>query len=313
MNKPAFEIQRHVEFYETDMAGIVHFSNFFRYMETCEHAFVRSLDHELHGMLDGLDPYSRYYDAESSEQARREIDGDFRGIGVVFRSPISRGQVLFPLAGSPASRAGVRVGDRFVEVDGTAVEGLTGPEVRGLLSARGRSEIGLLVEGLDGGLRDLVIEPAMLLDPTVRHAGILSNAPATGYLAGLAAYMLVRRITLWRHRGYAARAALQVLGEVQGLRLVLLVEEEERLLEAPGRPTQEPLRPTVKSLEVRGVEPVPYEADERLRGRESHVSAVAAPRRVGDDRGHRQGVQQPEERLRGARAAKAVACWRVFS
>lgn len=52
---PAFEIKRHVEFYETDMAGIVHFSNFFRYMETCEHAFVRSLEHELHGMLDGLE------------------------------------------------------------------------------------------------------------------------------------------------------------------------------------------------------------------------------------------------------------------
>lgn len=55
MSKPVFEIQRHVEFYETDMAGIVHFSNFFRYMEACEHAFVRSLDHELHGMLDGLE------------------------------------------------------------------------------------------------------------------------------------------------------------------------------------------------------------------------------------------------------------------
>lgn len=53
--KPAFEIQRRVEFYETDMAGIVHFSNFFRFMETCEHAFLRSLDHELHGMLDGLE------------------------------------------------------------------------------------------------------------------------------------------------------------------------------------------------------------------------------------------------------------------
>ncbi len=55
MTKPAFEIQRPVEFYETDMAGIVHFSNFFRYMETCEHAFVRSLDHELHGLVDGLE------------------------------------------------------------------------------------------------------------------------------------------------------------------------------------------------------------------------------------------------------------------
>jgi acyl-CoA thioester hydrolase len=55
MSTPAFEVQRHVEFHETDMAGIVHFSNFFRYMETCEHAFLRSLDHELHGQLEGLE------------------------------------------------------------------------------------------------------------------------------------------------------------------------------------------------------------------------------------------------------------------
>ena len=38
-----FTIQRRVEFSETDMAGIVHFSNFFRYMESVEHAFFRSL------------------------------------------------------------------------------------------------------------------------------------------------------------------------------------------------------------------------------------------------------------------------------
>ena len=38
-----FKLERQVEFYETDMAGIVHFSNFFRYMEMTEHAFYRSL------------------------------------------------------------------------------------------------------------------------------------------------------------------------------------------------------------------------------------------------------------------------------
>jgi acyl-CoA thioester hydrolase len=38
-----FKIQRRVEFSETDMAGIVHFSNFYRYMESAEHAFFRSL------------------------------------------------------------------------------------------------------------------------------------------------------------------------------------------------------------------------------------------------------------------------------
>lgn len=34
---------RRVEFAETDQAGIVHFSHFFRYMEEAEHAFLRSL------------------------------------------------------------------------------------------------------------------------------------------------------------------------------------------------------------------------------------------------------------------------------
>jgi YbgC/YbaW family acyl-CoA thioester hydrolase len=46
----AFEhkIVRQVEFSETDMAGIVHYSNFFRYMEAAEHAFFRSLGFSIH-------------------------------------------------------------------------------------------------------------------------------------------------------------------------------------------------------------------------------------------------------------------------
>lgn len=39
-----FKTQRRVEFRDTDMAGIVHFSNFFAYMEQAEHALLRSLD-----------------------------------------------------------------------------------------------------------------------------------------------------------------------------------------------------------------------------------------------------------------------------
>ena len=42
-----FTIKRRVEFSETDMAGIVHFSNFCRYMEHAEHAFFRSLDRSI--------------------------------------------------------------------------------------------------------------------------------------------------------------------------------------------------------------------------------------------------------------------------
>lgn len=38
-----YKVRRRVEFSETDMAGIVHYSNFFRYMEAAEHEFIRSL------------------------------------------------------------------------------------------------------------------------------------------------------------------------------------------------------------------------------------------------------------------------------
>ena len=44
-----FKLTRRVEFAETDMAGIVHFSNFFRMMEATEHAFFRSLGLSIHG------------------------------------------------------------------------------------------------------------------------------------------------------------------------------------------------------------------------------------------------------------------------
>jgi YbgC/YbaW family acyl-CoA thioester hydrolase len=38
-----FQTMRRVEFADTDMVGLVHFSNFFRYMEAAEVEFLRSL------------------------------------------------------------------------------------------------------------------------------------------------------------------------------------------------------------------------------------------------------------------------------
>ena len=38
-----FSITHRVQFSETDMAGVVHFANYFRWMEMVEHAFFRSL------------------------------------------------------------------------------------------------------------------------------------------------------------------------------------------------------------------------------------------------------------------------------
>ena len=48
-----FKLLRRVEFSETDLAGIVHFSNFFRMMEAAEHAFFRSLGWSIHTVAEG--------------------------------------------------------------------------------------------------------------------------------------------------------------------------------------------------------------------------------------------------------------------
>ena len=43
-----YRLKRRVQFYETDAAGIVHFSWFFRYMEEAEHALWREAGLSIH-------------------------------------------------------------------------------------------------------------------------------------------------------------------------------------------------------------------------------------------------------------------------
>jgi YbgC/YbaW family acyl-CoA thioester hydrolase len=50
-----FQITRRVEFCDTDMAGIMHFANFFRFMEAAETAFLRSLGFSVALSRGGLD------------------------------------------------------------------------------------------------------------------------------------------------------------------------------------------------------------------------------------------------------------------
>ena len=50
-----FETTRMVEFRDTDMAGIVHFSVFFTYMEQAEHELLRSIGLGVVSRVDGRD------------------------------------------------------------------------------------------------------------------------------------------------------------------------------------------------------------------------------------------------------------------
>lgn len=47
-----YHTRRRIEFVDTDMAGIVHFSQFYVFMEQAEHEFLRSLGLSVHGGVD---------------------------------------------------------------------------------------------------------------------------------------------------------------------------------------------------------------------------------------------------------------------
>jgi YbgC/YbaW family acyl-CoA thioester hydrolase len=66
-----FKTTRLVEFHETDMAGIVHFTQFFRYMEVVEHAFLRSLGHSV--VMPGMQPPIGFPRVHASCDYRRPL------------------------------------------------------------------------------------------------------------------------------------------------------------------------------------------------------------------------------------------------
>jgi carboxyl-terminal processing protease len=141
------------------------------------------LDLALHGMVDGLDPYSRYYDHDEALALERETGGRYTGVGIVFRRPLAEGVVLFTLPDSPGRRAGLEVGDRLVAIEGQTPEQLGESRMRELLSDTQGEALVLRVRSRNGSDRELTVRPDSVVDPTVRHATILDPACSIGYLA----------------------------------------------------------------------------------------------------------------------------------
>lgn len=141
------------------------------------------LDYALHGMLSGLDEYSRYYDRGEARSLERETLGRYDGIGVLLKAPVGDGQVLFTLPGSPADRAGLRVGDRFVTVGGRLVAELDVEELQQELREPASGVVEARVVGLDGSERDVSVRPDSVVDPTVRHTRMIDAERGIGYVS----------------------------------------------------------------------------------------------------------------------------------
>jgi carboxyl-terminal processing protease len=91
----------------------------------------------IEAMLDLLnDPYTTYLDEESYQLSFGDLAGKFEGIGAVI-TVNEDGQIVVvaPIAGAPATEAGIQPGDVILEVDGVSTTGMGLYEV--ILKVRG--------------------------------------------------------------------------------------------------------------------------------------------------------------------------------
>ena len=85
--------------------------------------------------------------------------------------------------GSAAERAGVRVGDLIVRVDGVSLAGLDRREARGTFLGEEGTEVTLGIVGLDGEEREVRVTREERTDPSVRHPHFVDSELKIAYLA----------------------------------------------------------------------------------------------------------------------------------
>ncbi len=78
------------------------------------------------GMVADLDPYSEYLDKKELSGLLEESKGEFQGIGLEIAIRDGYPTVVSPLEGSPAYKAGIKAGDRIIEINCISTEGLSG-------------------------------------------------------------------------------------------------------------------------------------------------------------------------------------------
>ena len=123
----------------------------------------------IDGMLNQLDPFTVYVPLARREEFDRMLEGTFKGVGVQLNQ-LANGvwEVLTPIDGSPAFRAGVMAGDIILKVNGESIDGLRLEEVVKRIAGEAGSEVTLTLRRVTGQVLELKMKREELVIPTVK-------------------------------------------------------------------------------------------------------------------------------------------------
>lgn len=127
------------------------------------------LDGAINGLLSALDDrYAVYYGPDRYSALNADLDGEFVGIGITIEERTDGVYVVGVLPGSPAERAGVRVGERIAAVEGAdATDGDTTGDVIEMIAGEEGDPVTITFDSGDEGERDLTMTREVLDFPEV--------------------------------------------------------------------------------------------------------------------------------------------------
>jgi carboxyl-terminal processing protease len=154
---------------------------------TVEERYAGEIDYEkatqaaIQGMLFTLDPHSVYFPALEFKKLKEDQNSSFYGIGVQIQRHDDGVYIQSVVEGTPANRAGLRNGDRILEVDGKDARDWSSEEVSKNVRGDRLRSVDLKIEraGEDVPLNIKIIRDAVPL-PSIRNSFMIT--PGTGYI-----------------------------------------------------------------------------------------------------------------------------------
>ncbi len=121
----------------------------------------------INGMLSATgDPYTVFLDSEQFSALNEELNGSFEGIGAEVDMKDNIVTIVTPLEDSPAQKAGIRAGDKIVEIDGQTTSDMTIDEAVKKMRGPKGTELKLRIFRLNDGVGDT--QEIVVLRDTIR-------------------------------------------------------------------------------------------------------------------------------------------------
>ena len=141
----------------------------------------------IDAMLETLDPYTVYIPESNAEDYKLLTTGQYGGIGALIHKQGDYVVISEPYEGFPAQKAGLKAGDKILEINGKSMKGRESDEVSEILKGQPGIELDILVQpsGKD--------DPALI--KVIREEIKIPNIPYYGVLPGGVAYIKLTNFT----------------------------------------------------------------------------------------------------------------------